>query len=61
MEYFHSFGQDLDEPNMSRDELLADLKTRSEQVRKKWLDTSKEYEDAKYGPSMRILESIYRR
>lgn len=53
--------QDLNQPKISRKDILTELKTRSVQIKKKWQQTSKLYEDTKYEASMKILEHIYKK
>lgn len=50
---------DLDEPNVSRDELLAAMKQRSTAVRKNWQAQTKKYQKQTCGRSFAVLECIY--
>lgn len=53
--------QDLDNPKYDRSELLDDLKSRWIQVKQKWNEQSKLYEERKYGLNMAILEELYKK
>lgn len=62
--YFFIFifnEQDLEDPKYERNELLADLKNRWTQIKQKWNEQSKIYEDKKYGLNMEILEELYKK
>ncbi|XP_031629037.1 protein lin-37 homolog [Contarinia nasturtii] len=51
----------FDGPKHDRNVLLTSWKERWCQVRKKWLDHTKDYEEKKHGVNMAILEALYKK
>lgn len=50
----------LDDPPITRTQILTDLKKRSAIVRQKWQNQSKIHQEAKYATGLRVLEHIYK-
>lgn len=57
----HIRMQDIEEAPISREDLLAELKTKCTQVRTKWINHAKTYEEKRHGSSMAILEALYKK
>lgn len=59
--FFFLISKDIEEPNHEREDIMASLKERWIQVRKNWMEHSKEYEEKKYGTNIAILEALYKK
>lgn len=53
--------QAFEGPQPDREELMSGWKDRWTQVRRKWNEHTKQYEEKKHGPNMAVLEVLYKK